>query len=304
MQNGLSVPDGEPLRDYYPAIIDEKTYYRAQGARTARNKRAAGRKGYMIANLVSGLCKCGKCGAPLLYVDKGLPSRPGAKRTSSSRYLVCTNARRDFDCDNRVHHHYEPFEALLLALLTMFDFSRLLEQPGGDEAKQVESLRGELAATKKRLAFLAGAGELSDTVRATIDLLIGREADLKKRLAKAEQAAAINAADSGRDYEEYRAMVERLQTSDLPDPDRYALRAKIAQELRRLIVEIVTVDRELVIRLRAPERPAEIRTHRSGLYIPGWEVWRLEEFRLPPDIEVLKPALDDQTALWGPFPAS
>src|SRR5262249_10908456 len=47
-------PEGEPIPGYYPVVVDESTWLRAQAAMTARQKRS-GRPGRGVASLFTGL---------------------------------------------------------------------------------------------------------------------------------------------------------------------------------------------------------------------------------------------------------
>src|SRR5262249_56251451 len=42
--DGTRVPDGEPIKDYFPRVIDDELFYRAQAARTERRTKRMGRK--------------------------------------------------------------------------------------------------------------------------------------------------------------------------------------------------------------------------------------------------------------------
>jgi DNA invertase Pin-like site-specific DNA recombinase len=68
--NGKRVPEGEPIPNYYPPIIDEALFWRARGAVEGRARGAAGRKGKTYSNLFQGLGECDECGASLVYVNK------------------------------------------------------------------------------------------------------------------------------------------------------------------------------------------------------------------------------------------
>lgn len=84
--NGKRIPDGEPIPNYYPPIIDEVLFWRVRASVESRSKGAAGRKGKGYANLLQGLGMC-ECGASLVYVDKG-------KSPKGGQYLVCSRAKR------------------------------------------------------------------------------------------------------------------------------------------------------------------------------------------------------------------
>jgi hypothetical protein len=52
------VADGEAITDYFPAVVDRKTFLAAQRARTDR-RIPPGRKGEKFSNLFTGIAVCG-----------------------------------------------------------------------------------------------------------------------------------------------------------------------------------------------------------------------------------------------------
>ncbi|NOK36531.1 recombinase family protein [Corallococcus exercitus] len=84
---------GQPVPGYFPAIIDEDTFQRAQALRMdtpspLRGKNAHGE----TRNIFGGLAKCSRCGATMVYVSKG--NYKGKPYT----YLVCQKARVGAGC--------------------------------------------------------------------------------------------------------------------------------------------------------------------------------------------------------------
>jgi len=137
--DGKRIPDGDPVQDYYPQIIDEETYNLAQAAMRSRRQGAAGRRGKNYSNLFSGLIKCAYCGGTMRYLDKGPEPKGG-------RYLVCANSQNGMGCVNRAWS-YPKFETVFLTFVRDLDLRSLV---GGvkvaDEAKQ---LRDEIRARQE-----------------------------------------------------------------------------------------------------------------------------------------------------------
>jgi hypothetical protein len=262
MVNGKSVADGEPLIDYYPRVVDDGTYYRAQAMRKARKQRGAGRKGATISCLLSGLTRCAQCGAPLLFVDKGF-SRRGV-RTASSRYLVCTNARRNFNCTNRVKHHYEPLERDLLAVLSLFDVSRLVAMPDVDAARGA-ALEAEHAAKSDRLKELAEYGDLA-TVGGVMRKLDDEVKDLARQIDDHRRNAKAAEAEASRDaHAEFLRLVAKMRRGDMPEDELRLLRSKLAQEIRRIVEAIVGDGPALTIQLKTPPDLGKLELQLGGL---------------------------------------
>ncbi|UXS04535.1 recombinase family protein [Agrobacterium tumefaciens] len=79
-------PFGQPIKDYYPAVVSEELFWRVQ--RGIKVGFAKGRhKGNRIANLFSGLITCAHCGS-ILRLRTGTPHK----------YLYCDNLYRAGNC--------------------------------------------------------------------------------------------------------------------------------------------------------------------------------------------------------------
>jgi hypothetical protein len=64
-------PAGDVVRNYYPAVIDEDLFNRAQEARRENLASRRGRKGRLITNLFSGIPTCSYCAAPIKFHSNG-----------------------------------------------------------------------------------------------------------------------------------------------------------------------------------------------------------------------------------------
>jgi hypothetical protein len=140
--NGKRVPDGNPIPGYYPAVIDEATFWRAHSAVKARSHGSAGRSGSTYSNLTKGLGICSNCGGKLVFIAKGRPPKGG-------RYLTCGNARRG-RCDNKIHYRYDGFENQLLSELLELNHKLLLPKANQDlEPDRAVEFEAEIAAKTK-----------------------------------------------------------------------------------------------------------------------------------------------------------
>ena len=111
--DGKRSPEGEPIKNYFPSIIDEQLFFRAQLSRTERLRRGSGRKGAFISNLFSSLATCAYCHSPMKFENKGAPSKGAA-------FLVCDNAIRGLDAAsqdgvtiNSKHRFWLSFKSLI-----------------------------------------------------------------------------------------------------------------------------------------------------------------------------------------------
>ncbi|MCK7593512.1 recombinase family protein [Lysobacter sp. CAU 1642] len=132
------VADGEPIKGYYPAIVDEELYARAHVAIASRRNNGAGRKGRTYSNLFTGLLRCGHCGGGYRYINKGEGSKGG-------QYLHCSVASAKGKCHARAFQ-YGYFEQALLNLFLALDVDRVLQRtPRNQRLRKLRNRRDALA---------------------------------------------------------------------------------------------------------------------------------------------------------------
>ena len=90
--SGNRTPVGPAVQGYYPAVIKEEIFYRAQAVRSKR-KMCTGPSSKQISNLFTGLVRDARDGGPMILVDKGdgrrakLASAHGRDGVEGSIYL-------------------------------------------------------------------------------------------------------------------------------------------------------------------------------------------------------------------------
>jgi Recombinase len=99
-------PAGDPIKNYYPAVIDEDLFDLVQEARRKNLVSGRGRKGDQITNLFAGLTTCAYCSAAVLFHSNG-----------NSKSLICSNALESNGC-SRTGWSYQDFEKRFLEFLT------------------------------------------------------------------------------------------------------------------------------------------------------------------------------------------
>ncbi len=107
--NGKRVPVGDSIKGYFPPVISEETFHRAQVCKSERKKVGAGRKGASFTNLFPNLAKCSYCHSPIAFVNKGRATREGS-------YIICSNAKRGLGCP-ATRWPYKDFEASIFAFM-------------------------------------------------------------------------------------------------------------------------------------------------------------------------------------------
>jgi hypothetical protein len=195
---------------------------------------AGGRTG-TVSNLFGHIAKCGYCGGPMAFVNKG---------PKLNSYLICDRARRGLDC-KRIYHRYDQFEPLILSYCKGLDPAEIL--PGDDKA------RSELATLKNRLQAVVGeigqveAGieklldnlELGEVVRGRLwarqrqkATLEAQKEDLARRVAK----LAANGQETKAQLESIQELIAKM--GGMGDQERADLRLNLRGHLRRLLDEI------------------------------------------------------------------
>ncbi len=238
MTSGGRTPVGEPFKDYYPRVIEDGRFYRAQAALARRKISGGGRKGERVSNLFSKLARCGVCGARLTFVNKG-------RRGGTS--LVCDTARRGLGC-YPIGWRYDDFERSFLT------FIREVDLPGiaGDfaeahalisEREKLVELEGRLQEAQRRRAVtldLILGDEPTDFLRGRLRELDGTVATLtmaRDELRASTAAAEQEAVAFHTGAETIGPTIDRLQaeTSD----EMYRARSTVAAKLADIVSELI-----------------------------------------------------------------
>lgn len=234
-----SVPDGEPVIGYYPAVINEVTFELAAQAGKTRQVSGAGRKGAGYANLFTGLLKC-RCGAGVRYINKGQPPKGG-------QYLMCSRPKSSGLC-SLPPLRYKVFEDAMLMHLEGINLARALGTDAS-RSKQVKleherislelelkKLQGEQARFLDVIA--AGSEDLGGSfLAARVSQLQAKQSGLEHQIkAISEELRSINLADP----ESYKALLEKLldQLRSSEADDLEALRRTLAAEISKIVSRI------------------------------------------------------------------
>jgi DNA invertase Pin-like site-specific DNA recombinase len=132
------VKDGEPVEGYFPAVVKQKQWDEAHGAKEARNKRSGrpGKKGDFIY-CFSGMLRCALDGCPLHVITR-----------RGIRYVVSAEAVQGHAGS---HWRQFPLEVLAGSLLGSLRELSGTELFSGPDASKVQELEGRLVQVEKRL---------------------------------------------------------------------------------------------------------------------------------------------------------
>ena len=234
--DGKRIAEGEPIAGYFPAVISEELFFRAQHGKSSRRRSGAGRKGLAYTNLFTRLARCAYCHSVIAFENKGPGTRGGT-------YLICDKAQRKLGC-GATRWRYRDFEATFLAFVQELDLESIVNaNDDAEKRKRIEgelsSFRGELSSVddlmEKTYAVL-NAGGSPAFIAGKLNELTARQTVLRERIAEREvEQQEFNARDS-RFYEsreEIRELVKKLQMP--PSSELYKLRAQIASRLKVLV---------------------------------------------------------------------
>lgn len=239
--NGRAVPEGDPIRNYFPVIVEPDRFYAAHSAMQQRKVSGRGPKGKAYSNLFSGLLRCYHCRRSIHYENKGDGPKGG-------KYLICEGARRNMGCE-RIRWRYDHFETAFLAFVEELDLGSLYSSTAGAETREtigarLQAIDGELVNVRRqkdaviRLIEQPGMDQIAEVAKRLAEhqskersLEIERDAKLLEIAAMAEEA--------GKYYESrenIKELVSRLRLGR--SADLYKERAQIASRLLNLIHEI------------------------------------------------------------------
>ncbi len=242
MVNGKPTPTGEVVKNYFPRIIDDKTYYAVQATRK-KNTRYLGRTSPKCSNLFTGVAKCGSCGGSMIYhqvFNKG----DGPNWT----YLVCSNSKSRLGCKER-SWNYKNFEKDFVEFIRELDFAKVNTATDSTSISKLQSevaaAEGELTDIEKKLAKLVNIIFGSDNPPKTI---LNAIATLEEENIAKEAAAAK--AQEKLDVEQSQINNFKRSNGDLQDIIAAChdidKRFKIQQEIRDKIKRIDVYSKERV----------------------------------------------------------
>lgn len=258
MEGNKRIPDGEPIRNYFPWIVKQDVFEAAQRGRLERWREArpekkkeagprGGRHGKQYTNLFSKLAVCDYCGEPMYYQNKG--ARPKGRT-----YLVCSNALKGDGCEMRGRWRYDQFETTFLSFVEQLDLASLVQSSEHSNKRSDLALRLEAAEGKIKL--------LREKVRRAIETSVALGEFRSDLLAESIKKGEQELAEAKKQQHQLRHEIAILDQTALtyynrPDQvaeliervraarggDVYKLRAQIASRLQSLISELrLTVD--------------------------------------------------------------
>jgi hypothetical protein len=107
---------GDPIPNYYPAVIEESLFQAAQEARRKNLASGRGRKGRLITNLFAGILTCAYCANPIRFHSNG-----------NAKSLICSTVLAGQGCYRKAWS-YRDFENAFLEFVKEHESSQAIDQ--------------------------------------------------------------------------------------------------------------------------------------------------------------------------------
>lgn len=247
------VPTGETIKNYYPAAISIDLFQKVQDQIKENRERSqnisgasgngGGRTG-KAHNLFSHIAKCGLCGSPMHFIDKG-------KTPKGGQYLHCDRSRRKIQvggvcCAKPIN--YQEFQDLMLTEIEEIDVTKLLpnEIENENESEQltasINEIRFQLAELERKRSNLMdeladnNSSKLRGRIKEKIELFDKKEEELLKEIKKHEKALSLIKKISltlKHDISNVKEFANLLKNA-LTEDDAINLRLKLRLEIQKL----------------------------------------------------------------------
>jgi len=256
--DGKLIRDGSPIKGYYPAVIDEALWVRANTAVTVRRIDGAGRPSTEVTNLIRGLAWC-RCGKRMLFLNKGEPPKGG-------RYYVCSEAARDGkECDNKRLWNAKNVERYVLHQIDPARVTAAFEPAAARTGLSTEDFDAQLVAIGKKLqaAMDLSAEYKGNSLSVRYKALAESLNDEFEQVRKQRDEAA--AAERSRPHlptvqsalDNFADLVAKLADATTDEKVRY--RIAIIQQLRTAFAKIVFKPHAIAGLIELPEEPKSMK---------------------------------------------
>lgn len=249
--DGERVPSGEPIKGYYPAIVDETLFYSVQNkfALMPSGDRGGAKKSDEMANLFSGLAYCPHCDGKLVYNLKN--------RERNLRYLICRNVSCG-TCKYR-SWKYEDFESTVLRYIrNELDIEVLTGDTRREEGllkhrekldsikEQIKELENEISGFVRNMAVVSE--DTAKDIDAQLAVVRARRNDLREQIEPLESELDRFTHAVGNAEEKKRAIDSLIDNMDSRTTgDKTNLRRKLRSQIIGIIERITPfIDEKLI----------------------------------------------------------
>ena len=191
-ESGIRQKSGEPILGYYPAAIDESTFYQAQAAISGRRVSGASKQSANF-NVWQGVAKCALCGSAMHMVNKGAPPR-------GYTYIQCYQSRKGL-CKSKVTR-LDASEQVFKTILLYLDSVSLIQDSSDKINVQLTVVDARLAERQGELKAVADRLHLkySDTVASLAEKIEAEIANLEAEKVILQASLASEKTINKRDF--------------------------------------------------------------------------------------------------------
>lgn len=222
----LREPAGEPVKNYFPAVVDEQTFYAAQAVLTKRRQHRGPNSKFI--NLFKGLLHDAKDKSPMRIVQKDRRAyASGASLEGRSRHAV-------------VAFPVAAFEAAFVLTVSEKQKLDLKDSRVAELTHELQAVKGKLQGVVKRIdqinASLADtASDVPESMLPTMmkldaerTRLTAEQESIRQRIAIARVGSPVEAA------EQIAKLTFGIMSGDISEVDRLELQQAIAQLVQRI----------------------------------------------------------------------
>lgn len=158
---------GEVIKNHYPAVIDENTFYLAQ-EKYSNNFKCRVREVGKTANIFAGVAYCACCGGRMNKINGGSPR--------NNCYLACRNRQLNKGCDTGMMK-YLPIENSFLQIIG--DSMELFIETDRNYEKEISALNGKIIVAQKQIDTITNAAIDGTLTKALVKRQSELEADIE-----------------------------------------------------------------------------------------------------------------------------
>lgn len=132
MVDGKRIPRGDPILNYYPKVVTDDLFLRAQKIR--HRNRAGGRGGRYFTNLLDGMAQCAHCRSRMYIINNSPSDKQYTYLVCSANFRKITGANGTPVCSKGTYRfRYEQAEQFILDNVNEFGVSDILQMRRADE---------------------------------------------------------------------------------------------------------------------------------------------------------------------------
>ena len=227
--NGKRTKDGEPIENYYPAVISKEAFFAVQSHRNERVNKG-GRDKATGKSLFSGMVYCPVCDGQMAYKDKG----------DGNVYYVCRKAEHGGDCQY-LSIQYKELEARVLARVP--DLFGYQDEAPIQNASEIERIRSQIHEKNHVIANLTKALEVGgDSIPELVEKLKTRRKELGALHRELDLTLGMDQRNktAKKTMEELRENTQQILHGkfngifDGKEEDRLKLKAYLSQVIKRI----------------------------------------------------------------------